>query len=74
VESGRPPGWRLGIFFAALALAAGAFGAFGLPRLAVVAAPEQWRLAATEPEAPAPRPDRCREEERVRSRPFDDAR
>jgi hypothetical protein len=64
------------IFFAVLALAAGAFGAFALPRLAVATPPEQWRLAAAELEEPAPatKPRRCRHDERPAPRPFDDAR
>jgi hypothetical protein len=65
------------IFFAVLALAAGAFGALGLPRLAVVAPPAQWSLAASKaelPAAPVPRPHRCRHEERVKVLPFDYAR
>ena len=74
MESGRPPAWRLVILFAVLALAAGAFGAFALPKLAVGAPPEQWILAAAEPEAPAPKPHRCRHDEQPPLRPFDDAR
>jgi hypothetical protein len=66
--------WRLVLFFAVLALAAGAFGALALPRLAVVAPPEQWRLAAERPEAPPTKARRCRHEERPALRPFDDAR
>lgn len=66
--------WRLVIFFAVLALAAGAFGALALPRLAVVAPPEQWRLAATKPAVPQPTPHRCRHEKPATSRPIDDAR
>ncbi len=62
------------VFFAVLALAAGAFGALGLPRLAVVAPPEQWRLAAAEPETTVPRPHRCRLERHESPRPFDYAR
>jgi len=52
------------IFVAVLALAAGGFGALGLPQLAVVAPPQQWNLAATKP-APAPLPPhRCRDDDR----------
>jgi hypothetical protein len=62
------------ILFAVLALASGAFGALALPRLAVVAPPEQWQLAAAKPQAPAPKPHRCKHDERPAPRPFDDAR
>ena len=62
------------IFFAALALAAGAFGALALPRLAVDASPERWQLAAAELEAAAPKPHRCRHDERPPVRAFDYAR
>jgi hypothetical protein len=66
------------IFFVVLALTAGAFGALGLPRLAVVAPPEQWSLAASTAEVPTPapaRPHRCRHErEHVTPLPFDYAR
>lgn len=77
MESGRPPIWRLVVFVATLALVAGAFGAFALPRLAVVSPPEGWRLAAAKPEAPAPKPRRCKHDGRPAlpmTRPFDDAR
>jgi hypothetical protein len=64
------------VFFAVLALAAGAFGALALPRLAVATPPEQWRLAAAqvEEQAPARKPHRCRHDGRPAPRPFDDAR
>lgn len=78
MESGRPPVWRLAIVLAVLALAAGAFGALALPRLAVVAPPDQWRLAAAEPDAAPEKPRRCRKDgrsaERPALRPFDYSR
>jgi len=61
------------VFVTTLALAAGAFGALGLPQLAVVAPPQEWRLAAAEPAVPQEKPHRCRHERPV-LRPFDNAR
>lgn len=74
MESGRSPVWRLVVFFVALAVVAGAFGALALPRLAVTAPPEQWRLAAPKAEAPVPKPHRCARLERPAPPPLDDAR
>jgi hypothetical protein len=63
------------IFIAVLAVAAGAFGALGLPKLAVATPPDTWQLAAAEPQAPTPgKRHRCRHDERPAPAPFDFAR
>jgi len=80
VETGRPPRWRIVTFLAALALAAGAFGALALPRLAVDDTPAQWREAAavdaqTKAQRKTPRVERdCPRHNRADAASFDDPR